>query len=148
MDKLNQDMDDQSLLEDIPLLKDIVVDNGDNQKSTSTFNTPYRQPQSKQKTAVIDDQKANPFLPYEHLAKLALEREKFTQSIEAFTENLKHEKTDREREFTIRDASKSHKNDAIVQAITNKVLNQLKPVIEEKIATELSLYFDEIHDDY
>lgn len=135
MDKLNQSMDETLQQDEIPLLEDIVLNDSN-------------EPPPTQKAGSSDDHQANPFLPYEHLAKLALEREKFTQSIEAFTENLKHEKTHRKPGSSSQEASILYKNDAIVQAITTKVLNQLKPVIEEKIAAELSLYFDDIVDEY
>lgn len=135
-------------MDDIPLLEDIVTeaDASHSNENQSCQEHPHKRSLSQTKST--DELKANPFLPYEHLAKLALERERFTQSIEAFTENLKHDNTRRERVPSNQDSSSSHKNDAIVQAITDKVLKQLKPVIEEKIAAELSLYFDEILDDY
>ncbi|MFD2229890.1 hypothetical protein [Alkalimarinus sediminis] len=144
MDKLKQDMDDQTLLEEIPLLKDIVIEHDDGQTNSTTQTTAKQQTQPEQKPKPLDDSKANPFLPYEHLAKLALERERFTQSIEAFTENLKQEKRYQEKPLDPQNNYNPHKNDAIVQAITNRVLSQLKPVIEEKIAVELNLYFDDI----
>ena len=135
-------------MDDIPLLDDIVTETDANHSNENQSCQEHPHKRSLPQTKSTNEHKANPFLPYEHLAKLALERERFTQSIEAFTENLKHENAHRERVPATQNSSSSHKNDAIVQAITNKVLKQLKPVIEEKIAAELSLYFDEILDDY
>ncbi|UZE94983.1 hypothetical protein [Alkalimarinus alittae] len=160
MDKQDQDMDDTLFMEDIPILNDIVTESRNNNTTNSPLNRSQPQPTLKESTK--SERKENPFLPYEHLAKLAQEREQFTQSLEAFTENLKHERTTRDqtpntynnrvsstynnRVSSTYNNRTPNKNDAIVQAITNKVLNQLKPMIEEQIATELSLYFDDIVD--
>lgn len=134
-------------MDDIPLLEDIVTDTGGNH-SNDNYSKDNHSQQAHQKSRSLpqagstNDPKENPFLPYEHLARLALEREQFTQSIEAFTENLKLEKPYRERTPATRTPSLSNKNDAIVQAITNKVIKQLTPLIEDQIATELNAYFD------
>ena len=128
-------------MDDIPLLEDIVTEsNGHHSNDVQSHKTdPSQHLRSQPKSA--NERKENPFLPYEHLARLALEREQFTQSIEAFTENLKHERPYHQRTPAARKRTFSNKDDAIVQAITNRILDQLTPIIEDQVATELNAYF-------
>ncbi|WP_250657631.1 hypothetical protein [Alkalimarinus coralli] len=130
-------------MDDIPLLKDIVTDN-----QTTTSQVSKSTPEKDSETAFSppntrSEGKENPFLPYEHLAKLALEREQFTQSLEAFTENLKHEQPYRERTPKAQRPLTSNSNDVIVRTITSNIIKQLRPIIEEKVASELERYFED-----
>lgn len=116
-----------TLMDDIPLLQDFANEVNHKQTPKPSINE-------------------NPFLPYEHLARLAQERQQFKQELDAFTENMKHEnqykkiqaERSNEKPLTIKEAT--------IKAITDKVLSQLKPIIEEQIDKELSLYLDECVD--
>ncbi len=129
-------------MDDIPLLEDLVTDTNDNHANKRQPSQAHQANSPSPSTGGADDLKENPFIPYEHLARLALEREQFTQSIEAFTENLKHENPYRTITKNPREPFISNRNDAIVQAITRRVLDQLTPIIEDKVATELHTYFE------
>ena len=134
MDKPDKHMDD------IPLLEDMINDALDEQSGNKDNPSHIK--------------KENPFLPYEHLARLAREREQFSKSLASFTDNLKQD-----RPYSRYNTSSSglstntsyvtsgQNNDAIVQAITRKVLNQLKPIIEDKVAAELAAHFKDTSTD-
>ncbi len=131
----------ETLMDDIPLLQDFVAET--NLKQSNKSHTPNK---LINKQAIESTIKENPFLPYEHLARLAQERQKFKQELDAFTENMKHESQYkgfqsnriREKPLTVKEAT--------IKAITEKVLSQLKPAIEAQIDKELSLYLDECVD--
>lgn len=168
MDKLDQDKDDifstADLLpaDDIPLLEDYASPPSIEPPTNNQPIGAQHEHQTASEPEPNTDRKENPFLPYEHLARLALEREQFTQSLEAFTENLKNDNpysnnsNNNSSVSTNRDSQSNHSNtegaltrnnnDAIIQSITNKVINHLKPIIEEQVAAELSLYYDETID--
>lgn len=134
-------------MDDIPLLKDIVTDNKTASNQITGAAPEKNSEAAPSPSSTINESKENPFLPYEHLAKLALEREQFTQSLEAFTENLKHEQPYRERQFKAQRPLSSNSNDVVVETITNNIIKQLRPIIEEKVASELELYFENTSED-
>ena len=131
-----------TIMDDIPLLQDFVAET--NRKQSEPPHTTNNHIFNQQ--ALEPTIKENPFLPYEHLARLAQERQQFKQELDAFTENMKHESKYKrfqpghasEKPLTIKEAT--------IKAITEKVLSQLKPIIEEQIDKELSLYLDECID--
>ena len=131
-----------TIMDDIPLLQDFATETNRKQsKNPHTQNNHVFNKHTLEPTI-----KENPFLPYEHLARLAQERQQFKEELDAFTENMKHEsqykrfqsKHTNEKPLTVKEAT--------IKAITEKVLSQLKPAIEAQIDKELSLYLDECVD--
>ncbi|OZG72506.1 hypothetical protein BTA51_15405 [Hahella sp. CCB-MM4] len=76
-------------------------------------------------------QSKNPFLPYENLAKLALERAEFQKQFKSFFESQQNQ----------RPASSAMKDtqdlDRIVHLATQKVLAEYMPQIEQRIRAEV-----------
>lgn len=116
----------KTLKDDIPLLQDFVT-------NTSTPTT----------TSTI---KENPFIPYEHLAQLAHERQQFKQELDTFTENMKYENQYKIAQSNAKNMKPLTVKESTINAITERILAQLKPVIKEQVDKELSLYLDECID--
>lgn len=139
-------MDNSDLqMDDIPLLQEFADDTHHpiKQCPPSPLPQPATQSSTDQSAATLSPMKDNPFLPYEHLAQLAVEREQFRQNLEAFTENLKQERRYSQQTSSSRPGQESNSPDEpVVAAITEKVINHLKPIIEEQIRRELSLYLE------
>ncbi len=132
-------------MDDIPLLQEFADDTHHpiKQRPPSPLPRPATQSSTDQAAATPSPMKDNPFLPYEHLAQLAIEREQFRQNLEAFTENLKQERRYSQLASSGDELKKpDHPDDPVVAAIAEKVINHLKPIIEEQIRTELSLYLE------
>ena len=132
----------ETLMDDIPLLQDFATET--NQKPLEKHHSFNSKGFGKQTTKPAI--KENPFLPYEHLARLAQERQQFKQELDAFTENMKYENLHKRAQSTHINEKPLSVKEATIKAITEKVLAQLKPIIEEQIDKELSLYLDECVD--
>jgi hypothetical protein len=132
----------ETLMDDIPLLQDLATET--DRKPFDESRTHNSKNFSKQITE--PSVKENPFLPYEHLARLAQERQQFKQELDAFTENMKRENLYKRTQSIHINEKPLTAKEATIKAITEKVLTQLKPIIEEQINKELSLYLDECTD--
>jgi len=129
----------ETLMDDIPLLQDFATETDrkpSKKTQTSNRNEFYKQ-------TIEPAIKENPFLPYEHLARLAQERQQFKQELDAFTENMKYESLHKSAQTNYLNEKPLTVKEATINAITEKILAQLKPIIEEQIDKELSLYLDE-----